>query len=220
MYIVIVGAGRVGFHLCRALLSGGHEVVVIEKDAKRCESVSEQLGNIWIKGDASEFSVLTEAGTIRADVIVAATGSDEDNLATCQLARGKFKVDRTIALVNNPQNDSLFRLLGVDVTVSSTQLILGNVEEELPERPEMHVLPIRGNREVLEVEVPPKARVVGFPVGELSLPADIVISAVISRDGSLQSPEEKTVIQAFDQIVAIATVDSTEAFIDILTAEK
>jgi trk system potassium uptake protein TrkA len=220
MYIVIVGAGRVGFHLCRALLNGGHEVVVIEKDTKRCESASRQLGNIWIKGDASEFSVLTEAGTVRADVIVAATGSDEDNLAICQLARGKFKVARTIALVNDPQNDSLFSLLGVDVTVSSTQLILGNIEEELPERPEIRVLPIRGNREVVGVEVPSRATVVGLHLGELSLPTDILISAIISRDGSLQIANENTLIQEFDQIVAIATVDSTEALINILTTEK
>ena len=110
----------------------GHEVLVIEKDSRRCLLIEEELGNVVQQGDAAEASVLADAGTERADVIVAVTGDDEDNLVICQVAKSRFKTPRAVARINNPKNEQIFRMLGIDSTVSSTDVILGVLEQELP----------------------------------------------------------------------------------------
>ena len=133
MYIIVVGVGKVGYHLTRALVNGGHEVFVIDSDAKKVADLVDSFGAIALKGDGAEPSVLSAAGASRANLLIATTGSDEDNLAACQLAMHTYNVGRTISVVNNPENEALFNLLGIDLTVSSTQVILSDIEEELPE---------------------------------------------------------------------------------------
>ncbi|MCO5228555.1 MAG: TrkA family potassium uptake protein [Thermomicrobiales bacterium] len=120
MYVIVVGAGKVGYYLAKTLLMEDHEVLLIERDVSKVEYYAERLGAVVIRGDGAEASVLEQAGAVRADVVVAVTGEDEDNLVVCQVAKNRFKVGRTIARVNNPKNEQLFRLLGVDVTVSQT----------------------------------------------------------------------------------------------------
>ena len=114
MYIIIIGGGNVGYHLTRALLNAGHEVSVIEWDTKKANALADDFGNIILRGDGSEPSVLAAAGVARADVLIATTGNDEDNLAACQLAMTKFHIGRTIARITTPENETLFHLLGID----------------------------------------------------------------------------------------------------------
>ena len=101
MYVIVAGGGKVGFYLAKTLLQEGHEVLLIEKDRRKVERTAEELGSMVLRGDACEASTLAEAGTERADVVVAVTGDDEDNLVICQMAKRKFKAGRAIARINN-----------------------------------------------------------------------------------------------------------------------
>ena len=102
MYIIVVGVGRLGYHLTKALLEEGHEILGIEKNAAICETVTDELGSICLRGDGCEAATLNEAGTGRADMLIAITGDDEDNLDACQVAKHKFNVPFTIARIRNP----------------------------------------------------------------------------------------------------------------------
>jgi trk system potassium uptake protein TrkA len=143
MYIVVIGGGRVGYYLTRALLEQGHEVLVIEKNATVCEIINEELGSICIRGDGCEISTLAEAGTERADMLVAVTGDDEDNLVSCQVAKQKFNVPKTISRIRNPKNETLFKKLGIDITISSTNLLMEAIEEAVPTHPLTHLMTVR-----------------------------------------------------------------------------
>ena len=131
MYAIVIGGGKVGYYLARDLLERGEEVVVLEKDATRSEWLSSQLGSVVLTGDGDEMSFLATTGMDRADVVLAVTGDDEDNLVALQLAKKRFNVKRTIARVNNPANVRIFKILGVDEAISATELLLKAMEEEI-----------------------------------------------------------------------------------------
>src|SRR3982074_2671657 len=131
MYVMVVGGGKVGYYLSKHLLDRGYEVTLIEKDPRRAEVLNSTLGEIVMVGDGGEMAFLATTGMERADVVVAATGDDEDNLVACQLAKRKFNVPRTIARVNNPNNLKLFRARGTDAPVAATELLMGLIEAEL-----------------------------------------------------------------------------------------
>jgi hypothetical protein len=120
MYIIVVGGGRVGFYLSKELLEAGHEIVVLEKNERRARQIADELGSIVLARDGCEGKHLAEAGANRAAIVAAVTGDDEDNLVICQMAKHHFQVPRTIARVNNPKNEDLFRHLGVDEVISPT----------------------------------------------------------------------------------------------------
>ena len=131
MYVVILGAGKVGFALARWLVTSDHEVAVIDWDPSRCAALEDELGGISVVGDGTDAGVLARAGCNRADIFVGAGGVDEDNLIACQLARHRFGALKTISLVNIPEHEALFALLGIDVTVNATDMIVGRLREEL-----------------------------------------------------------------------------------------
>jgi trk system potassium uptake protein TrkA len=210
MYIIVVGGGQVGYHLAKALLVDGHEVLVIEKNAAVSQSISNELGgSIVIHGDGCEATILAEAGTSRADMFVAVTGDDEDNLVACQVAKHKFAVPRTIARVRNPRSEILFRKLGVDVTVSSTSIILEHIEHEMPSHPLLHLMVIRDRGlEIVEVTMPADSRCVGKKIKDINMPAETVLSLIIRKQQKPIIPSPDTVIEAEDQIVAVTPADS------------
>ena len=218
MYIVIIGCGKVGYQLTLALLSVGHEVAVIENNPRRYAAVVEELGSAAVSGDGTEPAVLEEAGVRRADVLIAVTGNDEDNLVASQVARYRFDVHRTIALANNPENDDLLHKLGVDVVVSSTEIILAHVEEELPERTLVHMLPLPGShRELVGVHIPLDAAVVGKPLEEVSLPDDTLISLLVGSDGEPRLPNNGAVFQGDDEVIVLTTPQAEQMLMDVLT---
>lgn len=221
MYIVVVGGGRIGYHLARSLLSEGHEVLVIEKDARKCERIGEELGSVTLRGDGCEVATLETAGVARADVLVAVTDHDEDNLVSCQVARHRFEVKRTIARVANPKLVPIFERLGVDCVVSSTIIIMEHIEQELPTHPLMHLLTLTDAQlEIVEVRIPPKSAVVGRSVKELALPAGTTLSLLIRRQQRPQIPTPETVLQAGDQVVAVTRPELEEALKLVLTEGK
>ena len=212
MYIIVVGGGRVGYYLNKALLDEGHEVLLVEKDATLCQNISDELGSICVRGDGCEAATLAEIGTGRADMLIAVTGDDEDNLVACQVAKHKFHVPRTISRIRNPGNEILFKKLGVDVTVSSTNVILENIEEEVPTHRLTHLLTIRDKGlEVVEVKIPPDSATVGKTVRELPLPQGSTLSLLLRKQQKPIIPKANTTLQAEDQIIAVTTPESEEA---------
>jgi len=212
MYIIVIGGGKVGYYLARALLDEGHEILVVEKDADRTKFICNELGSVCVRGDGCEVATLTEVGTGRADMFIAVTGDDEDNLVACQVAKHKFNVPRTIARINNPKNETIFKELGIDVTVSSTNIILESIEEEVPTHPLTHLLDIRDRGlEIVEVKIPPDSKTVGKLVKELSLPPESKLFLIIPKQEKPHVPTANTVLQAEDQIIAVTTPDSEEA---------
>jgi trk system potassium uptake protein TrkA len=212
MYIIIIGGGKVGYYLGRALLDEGHEILVVEKDPDRNEFICGELGSVCIRGDGCEVATLTEVGTGRADMFIAVTGDDEDNLVACQVAKHKFNVPRTIARISNPQNETIFKKLGIDVTVSSTNIILENIEEEVPTHPLTHLLTIKDKGlEIVEVKIPPDSTTIGKSVKELSLPPETILSLIIRKQRKPIVPTADTILQAEDQIIAATTPELEEA---------
>src|SRR3990172_6490949 len=218
MYAIVVGGGKVGYYLAKELLEGNHEVLVIEKDGGKCERIAQELGDIVLKGDGCEAATMEIAGFGRADMVLAVTGDDEDNLVSCQVAKAKFDVPRMIARINNPKNEAIFRKLGIDTTVSATAAILAQIEQELPEHPLMRLLTFRGGGlEIVEVKVPPSAAIVGRPVREVMLPQQSIIVLLVDPDGSPRVPSHDTVIRAGDEILAVTRTENEDALRAVLT---
>src|SRR3990170_7611509 len=169
MYAIVVGGGKVGYYLAKELLAEAeNEVLVIEKDGAKCERIAEELGDIVLRGDGCEAATMEIAGFGRADMVIAVTGDDEDNLVSCQVAKVKFSVPRTVARINNPKNEEIFRRLGIDTTVSATAAILTQIEQELPAHPLIRLLTLKGGGlEIVEVKVPENSAVVGKRIADV-----------------------------------------------------
>lgn len=217
MYIIVAGGGKVGYYLAKELLSEGHEVLVIEQSSKKCEQISEELGSIALRGDACETTTLADAGMARADMVVAVTGDDEDNLVICQVAKKKFNAPRTIARINNPKNEPIFRKLGIDVTVSSTNIILEHLEAELPTHSVVHLLELRAQGlEILDIKVPPTSPAVGKLLKDLPIPANSVVSLHLSRKHGPSIPKGDTLIEAGDAMVVVTTPENEALLKEVL----
>jgi trk system potassium uptake protein TrkA len=221
MYIVVIGGGRVGYYLAKALLDEKHEVALVEKDAAICDAINEELGSVCIRGDGSEVAVLADIGTNRADMMIAVTGDDEDNLVACQLAKHRFKVARTVARVVNPKNAALFKKLGIDIPVVSTNVILENIEAEVPTHPLTHLLSIRDRGlEIVEVRILPHSRSAGRPIKALSLPSGAVLSLIVRKGIRPFVPTADTVLEADDQVIAATSAEAEQALRQSLGDEE
>jgi trk system potassium uptake protein TrkA len=212
MYIIIIGGGRVGYYLAKALLDEGHEILILEKNTTVCDTVNDELGSICYRGDGCEASTLAQVGTGRADMLVAVTGEDEDNLVSCQVAKHKFKVPRTIARIRNPRNEVLFKKLGIDVTISSTNVILEQIAEEVPTHPLIHIHEIRDKGlEIVEVKIPQGAVTIGKALKDIVLPQGTLLTLIIRRAQRPVIPDAGTVLMADDQIIAVTDPTSEDA---------
>src|ERR671934_884574 len=184
MYVLIVGAGKVGWNLARELIGKGHEVTVIESDSQRYAVVEEELEHSVQYGDGSELWVLERAGIERAELVIAVTGDDEDNILISQVAKEKYLCERIIARVNNPRNRQHFELLGIQPAVSATDLILRLIEHEVPQYGLVHLLDLREDKlEIIEVEVGEGAPAAGARVADISLPDGSLIISVLREGG-------------------------------------
>jgi trk system potassium uptake protein len=203
MYIIIVGAGKVGWNLARELLEKEHEVTVIEAGRRRYLTVEQELEHNIQYGDASELWVLERAGIQRSDMVIAVTGDDEDNMLICQVAREKYMVDRIIARVNNPRNLQHFELLGIKPSVSATDLILGLIEHEVPEYGLVTLLDFPEERlEIIEMLLEKDSKVAGMRVGDLQMPEGSLLISVL-REGRGFVPGPETVLEPGDEILAV-----------------
>ncbi len=219
MYIIVVGGGKVGYYLAKELVEEGHEVLVIEKDATKVERIAEDLGDITLRGDGCEAATMEMAGFGRADMVIAVTGDDEDNLVVCQVAKAKFNVPRALARINNPKNEEIFKRLGIDTTVSATSAILAQIEQELPTHPLIPLLTLKGGGlEMVEVKVPENSAAVGKRIGEILLPQQSLIALIVDEDGVPRVPKNDTVVRAGDEIVAVTRTENEDALRSVLTS--
>lgn len=216
MYVLVAGGGKVGYYLARSLLNENHEVLIIERDRRRADQIAEDLGAIVLRGDACEVSTLSEAGAARADVVVATTGDDEDNLVICQLAQKKFSAGRVVARINNPKNRHIFNLLGVDAAVSSTELILAQIQQALPGHSLVHLIKLRAqDLELVEATLGPRSPLVGRTVQTAGLPANSSLLLVL-RDGTSIVPTAGTRLLAGDEVIALSRTESESALRQLL----
>jgi len=217
VYIIIAGGGREGYQLAKTFLALEHEVLLLDSDPYRCELIAEELGSVVMCRNPSEVQTLREAGASRADLVIAVTGRDEDNLAVCQICKELFKTPKTLALVNNPQNEALYQALGVDIVVNVTQIILSKIEVEIPGHPFVHLSNLRnGESELVMVQVPPDAAVVGKRMEEIVLPPNSFVSLVVKEEGPLL-PDDDTVLEAEDEVVVVTNPEEEQVVWETLT---
>ena len=209
MYVVVAGGGKVGANVTRSLLEMGHEVTLIEQRRDRFAQLEEEFGPVVLRGDATEFSVLERAGIARPpELLLAATGDDEDNLVISQIAKEGYGVAKAIARVNDPRNQAHFDLLGITQTVCATTSILGLVEHEIPEHGLVRLLALqREGLEIVEVQIESNSPAAGTRVAGLSLPGGSRLISVF-RHGRTELVEPGTVMRPGDQVLAVVSNDS------------
>jgi trk system potassium uptake protein TrkA len=216
LYVIIAGAGKVGWNLARELIEKGHEVTVLEQDRRRYLTVEQELEHAVQYGDATELWVLERAGIQRADLVVAVTGDDEDNLLICQVAKEKYLCERIIARVNNPRNLQHFELLGIKRSVSATGLILNLIEHEVPEYGLVHLLDFPEERlEIIEMLLEKDSKVAGRRVGDLEMPEGSLLISVL-REGRGFVPGPETVLEPGDEVLAVLDPGTEEDLKDFL----
>jgi trk system potassium uptake protein len=219
MYLIVVGGGKVGYYLTKTLVHEGYEVLLIEKNQKKCETYADRFGGVVMNGDGAEASTMAAAGAARADVVIAVTGDDEDNLVICQMAKHRFRVERTIARVNNPKNEELFRKLGIDVTVNPTNLILSIIEQQIPDRHFVHLLALRhAELAIVEVSVAPDSPFTGRAIEDIRLPPETSIIAIL-RGNQVIIPNGRTTLVADDEVIALTRRESEEQLRHMLVNE-
>ena len=221
MYVLIAGGGKIGANLARSLLRVGHEVTLVEQRRDRYLTLDEEFGHRAQAGDGTELSVLENAGIKRpADIVVAVTGDDEDNLIICQLARERYGVAKVVARVNDPRNQAHFDLLGVAPTVSATKMVMALVQHEMPEHELVQLVQLRReNLEIVEVEVGDSAAAAGKRVEELRLPETARLISVM-RDGKAEIAVGATELRPGDQVLAILQPGGEEELHKLLVGER
>jgi trk system potassium uptake protein TrkA len=218
MYLIVVGAGKVGVNLTRELSAQGHEVTLLEHSRRRYQAVEEELEHMIQYGDASELWVLERAGIERADMVLAVTGDDEDNILICQVAKEKYGVERIIARVNNPRNRPHFDLLGISPVVSATGLILQLIEHEVPHHNLVRLLDLESEKiEIIEVRIREDSPIAGKRVAEIQTPERSLLISII-REGRGFVPEADSVLMGGDDILAVLDPDQEEALKEVLGA--
>lgn len=219
MKVVIVGAGNVGSFIASDLQAGGHDVTLMEKDYRLAAKLAETLPVPIIAADACEVSNLQRAEVGQADVVVAATGDDEDNLVVSLLAKQEFAVPRVVARVNHPKNHWLFNeAWGVDVAVSTPHLLTGVVEEAVTVGSLVRLLQLeQGEANLVEVTLAADSPADGRSIADLAMPRDATVVAVI-RAGHVVVPRGDTVLAAGDEVLALVTPRSVDDVRNLLIA--
>ena len=206
-YILIAGGGKVGVNLARELYESGHEVALIERDSARAVALSSKLDCPVFVGDSSTHDVLDSAGASRARVFVAATGSDQDNLIACQVAKKVFGVPKSIARASNPKNEEVMARLGVDSTVSSTAIIQQVIERELPTVRIKTLLSLQaGSFQILEYPLDGASPAAGRLVREIDLPLDSNLIAIL-RGNAMVIPRGETRLNEGDVVVVLVNTE-------------
>lgn len=220
MYVIVVGGGKVGLNLTRELMAKGHEVTLIENNRRRYTILEPQLEHVVHLGDGTELWVLERAGIERADMVIAVTGDDEDNIIISQVAREKYGREKIIARCNNIRNMEHFSLLEIKPVISSTDLILRLIEHEVPQHGLVHLLKLQAeDLEIIEVEVSPGAPAAGKTVGEIDLPEGGLIIALL-REGEGIVPSGDTTINTGDEVMLILNPGIEEGITQLFSAPE
>lgn len=216
MYIVILGAGNIGFFLGKRLLLDKHQVCFIEKSSERAEFVARNSSLPVLLGDGTQPGILEEARLEKADTFVALTSRDEVNIISCQLAKELFKVNRTVAKVNNPRNLKVFTTLGVDAPVDSTSIISRIVEEEASFTDFMNLLSIKkGKLSIVRLDLPENSPAINKKIKDIKLPPDTVLVSILREEGVIV-PKGDTQLFLGDEVIAITNIDNEKDLVKSL----
>ncbi|MFA4854713.1 MAG: NAD-binding protein [Candidatus Omnitrophota bacterium] len=219
MYILIIGAGKVGYFLAKRLCQGEHTVSIVDKDRLVCEEAAKELEALVVNGDGCDPKILEEAGIQRADVLAAVTGDDEDNLIICQLAKEKFNLQRTVGRVNNPDNEHTFSELGIDVPVDSTKIIAKIIEEEVSFSDFVNLMSFkRGKLAIVRVDLPEDSPVINKEVKDIILPQDAVLVSIV-RGEEVILPKGNTVLKPGDDVIAITLIGNEPQLLSLLAGK-
>ncbi len=214
MNVFIIGAGKVGYYLVKTLLPNKHKITVIEKNQEYCSKLASDLEVAVVHGDGTDINLLSEAGAQHADVFIAVTGQDQDNLIACQLAKRNFHVRRTIARVNNPKNIAVFEKLGVDISVSSTSIIAEMIEKEIDFSAVKTLAKLKqGDLMLSEVVVSKKSQACDRKIMDMKLPKEAMIMSVI-RGNETIVPNGQTVLRERDTLFIICKQSCQKAIVD------
>ena len=218
MKIIIAGAGSVGRYMAEQLSKFGHDIQLIDTNAKEVARVHAEGGTVTgLVGDACEISTLAKAGAADADVIAAVTGDDEDNLVVSLLAKQEFAVPRVVARVNNPNNEWMFNdMWGVDVSVSTPHLITSLVQEAVAVGNLVRLMQLKGGKaELVEVTLADNSPARDKPLSELHMPRSASVVAIV-RDSRVLMPTPDMVLRIGDEVMALITEDAEAAVQQIL----
>lgn len=205
MNILIVGGGKVGYYLAKTLLAYHHKVKIIELKHKICEKIADELNIPVYNGDATEIEVLKDAEASKADIMIALTGKDEENLIACQLAKSDFAVKKTIARVNNPKNTKIFRTLGVDFPISSTSLIADIIEEEVDYAGMETITTIKNNEVVIcKLEIKKNSPVRNKKIKDIMIPKDCMLASIIKSQGVMK-PDGQLFLEEGDWVILVSS---------------
>jgi trk system potassium uptake protein TrkA len=219
MYIIIVGAGKVGYFLAKRLCEDKHGVSIVEKDKATCDEIAKELELLVIRGDGCDPQILDQAGAARADVVAAVTGDDEDNLIICQLAKERFGVKRTVGRVNNPQNEQTFSELGVDIPMNSTEVIAKIIEEEVSFSDFVSLLSFkRGKLAIVRVDLPEGSPVIDKQVKDIHWPENSVLLSILRQDDVIV-PKGDTILKAGDDVIALTMVGNESDLSNLLAGK-
>lgn len=216
MKMVIVGGGKVGWNLARIMLERRHTVSLIERNRQKCEKLADELDAAIFRGDGTNVAVLEAAGTQDADVFMTVTGSDQDNLVACQVARDHFHAKKVISRVNDPRNIETFRVLGIENIVSSTDILTKMIEQEA-DLAHMHLIATlnQGKAGICSMTLPSNTALDGVALKDISLPRGTLVISLIRR-GVLTIPNGSTLLQAGDELVAVSEEKSQKALMRAL----
>ena len=221
MFVLIIGGGKVGLNTARQLTQLGHEIALVEQRRTRYDLIAGWLGeDALVYGDGTEIWVLERAGIGRADMVVAVTGDDEDNIIISQVAKLKFGVPKVVARVNNPFNQPTFDLLGVENTVCATTAILNLIMHELPTHKFVHLLSLkRENVEVVELEVGENSPFAHTYVQDIALPEGVVLAAIV-RAGHALVARGSTEILPGDYVLCLLPPGKEKELIKVFLPEE
>jgi trk system potassium uptake protein TrkA len=216
MHIVIVGGGKVGYFLAKRLQQHKHVVSLIEKDQAICRQIASDLEILVINGDGCDCKFLEEAGIKCSDVLVALTGDDEDNVIICQIAKERYAVSRTVARVNDPEDEHVFSEFGVDIPIDSTEIIAKIIEEEVSFADLATLMTFRrGKLAIVRVDLGPRSPVVNKKVKDVVLPKDSVLVAII-RGETMVVPRGDTLFQKSDDVIALTVIENKQELLETL----
>ncbi len=220
MRMVIMGGGKLGESLARIMLERRHTVSLIEKDRARCEKLADSLDASVFWGDGSRVAVLEAAELQDADVFMAVTGQDQDNLVAAQLAKEYFHAKKVIVRANDPRNIDTFQLLGIENVVSSTEVISRLIEQEA-DLAHMHLVATlnRGKADICSMVLPQNSALDGKAVREVVFPKGTLLISLI-RNGSFSIPNGSTVLQEGDELVAVSEEGRSRALVKLLSEIK
>jgi trk system potassium uptake protein TrkA len=219
MYIIIIGAGKVGYFLAKRLTGSKHTVSIIDKNKLVCEETAREIEALVINGDGCDPKIMEEAGIARADVVAAVTGDDEDNLIVCQLAKERFSVQRTVGRVNNPDNEHTFSELGIDIPVDSTKIIAKIIEEEVSFSDFVTLMSFkRGKLAIVRVDLPEDSPVINKEVKDIALPENSVLVSILRGDDVIV-PKGNTILKPGDDVVALTLIGNEPQLLNLLAGK-